>query len=103
MRFIVDLYRWLIFLFFGIILFVVTNLILNWLEPGSSVTFAEPMMLVGIGLLIFSILSVGVIAIFLSIHDRHVELVDSLARLADATEASSYNGSGLSGTAGPST
>jgi ABC-type transport system involved in multi-copper enzyme maturation permease subunit len=90
MEFIVYLYRWLIFLFFGIILFVVTNIFLWWLQEGSSAASGTAIMFVGIGLLIFSILSTGVIAVFISIHDRHIELVDGVSRLADALETSNY-------------
>ena len=90
MEFIVYLYRWLIFLFFGIILFVLTNIFLWWLDEGSSAAFGTAIMLVGIGLLILSILSTGMIAVFISIHDRHIELVDGVTRLADALETSNY-------------
>ncbi len=87
MRFIVDLYRYLIVALCGLILI---SLAYGTVAGIGSGLFDTPMgLLWALGLamiLIFLILSIGAVAIVISIHDRHAEAVDELERIADVLE-----------------
>jgi hypothetical protein len=92
MRFIVDLYRYVIFVICGLSLVAVTLLVLSALDPaGPLSSFAGPVLLLAVLAAVFLILNLGLVAVLLSLHDRHVELVT-------ATEAVAHNLDGIAAT-----
>ena len=86
MRFIVDIYRVLILACFGVMIAIATLLVL------SMGDLPDPLQGLGLGaiilLMIVMVIGVGTLAILFSIHDRHVEVAEDLARIADALERS---------------
>jgi hypothetical protein len=96
MRFIVDLYRYVIFGISGLTIIGTMLLILfaSELDANTNWDFAGPALAIGSGVVLLLILSLSGIAILISMHDRHVELVEeaadiatSLRRLADRPES----------------
>jgi len=87
-RFIVDLYRFLIFILCGAVLIGVTIAVLSasTVETGINPNIFWPAVGLGIFVLVMTILSLGITATFISIHDRHAELAEDVSRLADAAE-----------------
>ena len=87
MRFIVDFYRYAILAALGLIIAVFAFLVLSL---GGSDGFSEysvaTIFIVGTGLVGFIGVSLGLIATFISIHDRHVELVEEVRLMRMAIE-----------------
>lgn len=84
MRFIVDLYRYLILLFCAGVLIALTLGIL--IVTGNHQLFATwgPVTIISVAVaLVMLIVSLGGIATLISIHDRHAEGVEQLRRIAD--------------------
>lgn len=79
MRFIVDLYRYLIF---GILAVLIIGVVFGGLQLGASANI--PQWVLGIyvagGLAVAAVLImlIGLTATIISIHDRHVELVEAI-------------------------
>lgn len=84
MRFIVDLYRYIVFAALGLLI-VLT--VYGVLEAGRLGGFDNPMfgayVAGAIALFVVVVLSLGMMATFISIRDRHVEIVDELRALRD--------------------
>jgi hypothetical protein len=85
MRFIVDLYRWIILGFFALALILLSVLTGFALFGQHSLGLITPYVIVtvvcSLGILV---LTLGLIAVLISIHDRHAELVEQATRIADA-------------------
>lgn len=93
MRFIVDLYRYVILAFCGIITIAAALLVFAALDPASPLraTEATPYALLAVfGLIILLILSLGAIATLISIHDRHAEIANAARDGALALERIAY-------------
>lgn len=87
MRFLVDLYRYLIFAICGAILIVLSFSLVSGVASGVLDTTAS--ILWGLGAIVVIvglILSLGLVAVAISIHDRHAELVATLERIGDLIE-----------------
>ena len=84
MRFIVDLYRYIIFAALALLIIGTVYVVL---ELGRASGFNSPMFAGYIGgaiaLFVIVVLSLGIMATFISIHDRHVEIVDELRALRE--------------------
>lgn len=93
MKFIVDLFRYLIFGFCGLVIvgFTYGLLSISQSDPtGGAYSILWIMGFLVTALLL--ILSLGGIAILISIHDRHNELVGEMTRIADALEHTAFSG-----------
>jgi hypothetical protein len=95
MRFIIDLYRYLIFAFCAVIIISGTLLIVAVLDQSNSVNSYMTTTVVLTAVIAFAvlILNLGGIATLISFHDRHADLVEeleqtnaTLARIATAME-----------------
>lgn len=87
MRFIVDLFRYLIIGFCGLVLIGVTYAIVTAANSGILDTATGVLWVAGGAITIASmILALGFVAIAISIHDRHAELVREVERVADTLE-----------------
>ncbi|KQM63414.1 hypothetical protein ASE75_13290 [Sphingomonas sp. Leaf17] len=79
MRFIVDLYRYIVF---AILAFLIIGCVFAGLEINELIGPQSPYMafyVIGaLTIAIGSIIGLGITATFISIHDRHVELVDEI-------------------------
>ena len=87
LRFLVDLYRYLIFVICGAILILLTYGLVSGVASGVFNTTAS--ILWGLGavvVIVGLILSLGLVAVAISIHDRHAELVSELERIGDLIE-----------------
>lgn len=94
MRFLVDLYRYLIIAVCGLVLIGLTYGIVSGIGSGVFDTAAGPLWIFGAVIIVVSmILGLGLVAIAISIHDRHAELVSEVERIADMVE---YPGIGQS-------
>ena len=87
MRFIVDFYRYAILAILGLIIAGFAFLVLSL---GGSDGIGEysvaTIFFVGTGLIAVIGLSLGLIATFISIHDRHIELVEEVKLMRKAIE-----------------
>ena len=86
MRFIVDLYRYLIYFYCGaavvataLVLFIISDKFGTPEMTGGSIA-------IGIGFVAFLLLNLGGVATLVSLHDRHAEASQTLARIAGALE-----------------
>lgn len=95
MRFIVDLYRYIIVIFCGIALIGGAILLFAALDPGGPLAGAFPEWVIGASIFaaILFIQSVGGLALLVSLHDRHAALANTaynatlaLERIADRIE-----------------
>ena len=87
MRLIVELFRYVIIVFLGLMVVGVTIACFYIIDQGLEDTAATPIWFaVAVVLFFYTILSLGLLAILFSMHDRHVELVDQTSRLADSIE-----------------
>ncbi len=94
MRFLVDLYRYLIIAICGLVLIGLTYGIVIGIGSGLFDTATGPLWIFGAVIIVVSmILGLGLVAIAISIHDRHAELVNEIERIADLVE---YRGIGQS-------
>ncbi|KQM27922.1 MULTISPECIES: hypothetical protein [unclassified Sphingomonas] len=89
MRFLVDLYRWLILLVlaFGLIggVWLGTALMFGPLATAPQrITYIA----IAVGVAVTTILGLGVTATFISIHDRLADIADALNRAADRDRGS---------------
>ena len=87
MRFIVDFYRTAIFVGLALLIAAFAFVILSLasspeLADETTITVA----IVGTGALVMIGVSLGLVATFISIHDRHVELVDEVRLLREQFE-----------------
>lgn len=87
MRVIVNLYRWIILLS---LLAIVAAVVLGAVAIGNAGGLQDPMLAAYgaaafIGL-VFVILTLGITATFISIHDRHGEIADELGLIREAIE-----------------
>jgi hypothetical protein len=82
MRFIVDFYRYVILA--GIALMIV-GLIYGTLvlatQRSEISQFSAPMLFIGVLVIGLVVMSLGMTATFISVHDRHAEIVDELRAL----------------------
>jgi|GEM_PF-3489557 len=87
MKFLVEMYRYLILGFVGLILIGLTFGIASGFSGGLADQPLGPIQIAGM-LMVASlvILSVGGIAVIISIHDRHSELVQQIERIGDVLE-----------------
>lgn len=89
MRFLVELYRYLIIFFCGVVLILTAYGLTAGFESGLFDSDLGYYWVFGsIISLITLVLILGLVAIIISIHDRHVELVEALNRIADLVEKS---------------
>jgi hypothetical protein len=86
MRFIVDIYRYIILAFCGAIVIGGTLLLLAVFDQRHQFPSSVPPLALALvfGGLAFLVLNLGGIAIFMSIHDRHAELVEELGQTNEA-------------------
>lgn len=82
MRFIVDFYRYIILLLIAITIIAIVFVSLM-LATGSEATsnLGPPFFIGGIALIIFQVMAMGIVATFISIHDRHAEIVDEIREI----------------------
>lgn len=79
MRFIVDFYRYVIFAGLAAMIAGLVALTLTLFGRGGFASDLSPYVFFGgIGLLVFFVMSLGMVATFISLHDRHAELVEEL-------------------------
>lgn len=88
MRFIVDLYRYIIIVFCGLALIGGAVALFAALDPSGPLAGAYPAWVIAAALAtaMLFILSIGGLAIIVSIHDRHAALSDSVEQTAAALE-----------------
>lgn len=87
MRFIVDFYRYLTFAFIAATIIGIVFITLALGDSGALGDDAPPyFFLIGAALLATFIISLGTIATFISIHDRHVELVEEIRKIREALD-----------------
>lgn len=87
LRFIVDLFRYLIIGFCGLVLIGLTYAIVAGAGSELFGAAARPLwILVAMIVVISMILALGFVAVAISIHDRHAELVREVERIADVLE-----------------
>ncbi|MGS1018113.1 hypothetical protein [Allosphingosinicella humi] len=88
MRFIVDLYRWLVLLGIGCLLIgvVYAGLKIATAE-GDFGPFTGVYVAIAFAVFIGIVLAFGLTAAFISIHDRHCELVDELRRMRESLQS----------------
>jgi hypothetical protein len=93
MRFLVDLYRYIIFLFCALALIGAALIALSTADHSTALGTALTgwMLFAVIAGLVVMMLGLGGIAILVSIHDRHVELVEEAERIANAVELLAAN------------
>jgi TRAP-type mannitol/chloroaromatic compound transport system permease small subunit len=84
MRFIVDIYGYIIFAFCGLLIISAVLLVLFVATSGANPDMTAGTIIGPIAALLFLVLNLGGIAIIVSLHDRHAELVDE-ARQLNAT------------------
>lgn len=82
----VELYRYLIIGFCGLILIGITFVTLAGTGPLLGVSLGPLWALGAIIFVITMILGFGLVAVAISIHDRHAELVKEVERIADLIE-----------------
>lgn len=87
MRFIVDLYRYLILFYCGALVVAVALAFLLLIDRSGGTALTIDVILTGAAILSFLILNLGGIAILVSLHDRHVEVADAATRIAASVEA----------------
>ena len=79
MRFIVDLYRYIIFAALAV---MIIGIVFGLMKLSSIDSSLYPLIglyaVGGIGLLISVVMLLGLTATFISVHDRHVELVEEI-------------------------
>lgn len=79
MRFIVDLYRYLIF---GILAVLIIGVVFGGLQLGASAAIPQWVLGIyvagGLAVAVVLIMLIGLTATIISIHDRHVELVEAI-------------------------
>jgi len=86
MRFIVDLYRYLIYIFCGVAVIVTALVLFIIADVYGTPKFTTDFIAIGVGFVVFLLLALGGIAAIVSLHDRHVEISDTLMRIASALE-----------------
>ena len=87
MRFIVDFYRYAIFAILALLIAGFAFLVLSLGGPdGFGEYSVATILIVGTALIGFIGLSLGLIATFISIHDRHAELVDEVRLMREALQ-----------------
>jgi sensor histidine kinase regulating citrate/malate metabolism len=93
MRFLVDLYRYIIFLFCAFALIGAALIALSAADHSTALGAALTgwMLFAVIAALVVMVLGLGGTAILVSIHDRHVELVEEAERIATAVEQLAAN------------
>ena len=87
MRFIIDLYRYLVLFYCGALLVAVALAIFLLIDRTGGGTLTVEMILIGAGVLSLVVVNLGGIAILVSLHDRHVEVSDAATRIAASLEA----------------
>ncbi|AEG50224.1 hypothetical protein Sphch_2577 [Sphingobium chlorophenolicum L-1] len=86
MRFIIDLYRYLIYFYCaGAVIATALAIFIIAYKFGTPEMTGESIA-VGLGLLAFLLLNLGGVATLVSIHDRHVDASQTLLRVAAALE-----------------
>jgi len=91
-RFLVDLYRYLIIAVCGLVLIGLAYGIVSGIGSGLFDTGTGPLWIFGAVIVtVCMILGLGLVAIAISIHDRHAELVGEVSRLADLYEHRDIN------------
>ena len=87
MRFIVDIYRYVIL---GVIAAATVSIVFVAMELGTAPQlhpqFGWYFLLGGSFLLLCLVMLLGITATFISIHDRHIELVEQLRRMNEGLE-----------------
>jgi hypothetical protein len=86
MRFIVDLYRLLIYFYCAAIIIAVALAIFLALDRSGPSSLSMDVILIGAAIFSIVILNLGGIAILVSFHDRHTEVAESLDRIAASLE-----------------
>jgi uncharacterized membrane protein len=82
MRFIVDLYKLIIYAVLAFIIITAVVGILELIRMGGASAFAMGMYLfAGVVGFVSLVVGLGILATFISIHDRHAELVEELKEL----------------------
>ena len=87
MRFIVDFYRYAILAVFALIIAAFAFLVLSlWNNPDFADEAVVTAAIVAVGSVGLLGVSVGLIATFISIHDRHIELVEEVKLMRETLE-----------------
>ncbi len=84
MRFIVDVYRYLLLAVCGLTIIAAALLTLAAIDPSGPLSeqFRGSVLLIAAGLLLLLVLNLGVVAVLISIHDRHAEIADHAGNIA---------------------
>jgi hypothetical protein len=89
MRFLVDIYRYVLFAVCCLTLILASILLLVAIDQRDTMLqgWTALWLLSAFGIPLMIVVSLGSLAILFSLHDRHLELVDQVRRIADALEA----------------
>lgn len=85
MRFIVDLYKLLIYVVLALLIIGVAIIVAEMMRAGgpANPAFGAIGVVGAVVTLIIVVLNLGILATFLSIHDRHAEIADTLREMRD--------------------
>lgn len=87
MRFIVDLYKYIIFAMCGLVVIGVSLVIIFTLDNTIQIRSYTPIVLISsVSFVILVVLALGGTAMLVSLHERHAEMAEALERLAVAAE-----------------
>lgn len=82
MRFIVDLYRYILLLLIAVTIIAFVFIGLMLIAGSDNLPGTGPAFVFGaLAFLVFEIMLLGMAAVFISVHDRHAELVDELREI----------------------
>ncbi len=84
MRFIVEVYRYLLLAVCGLTIIAAALLAFAAVDPSGPLSeqFRGSVLLIAAGLLLLLILNLGVVAVLISIHDRHAEIADHASTIS---------------------
>lgn len=93
MRFIVDLYRYIIVAFCGVAVVGGAVLLFAGLDPDGPLAGAYPAWAIAVAAVvaIMFVLSIGGLALLISLHDRHAALADATQEAASALQVIARN------------
>lgn len=87
MLFLVSLFKWVILAFCFFLVIGIALVLFAVFDPSSGLFGLSPAIIPAvIGVTVFLILNLGVVAILVSIHDSHLEIAEGIVRIAEAAE-----------------
>jgi hypothetical protein len=91
MRFVVDLYRYVLLVLLALVIIGILLLTFAAVDPNGPFQgeYATPAILAMLAAGVFLTLSIGGLAIVISIHDRHAEIADHIGELVAVLQHSS--------------